>query len=43
VPTLASNLGATQVTWRPELEQELAPLRENADAYWERRSALPWT
>jgi aryl-alcohol dehydrogenase-like predicted oxidoreductase len=43
VGTLESNLRATQVTWAPELDERLADLREDADAYWERRSALPWT
>ena len=43
VATLESNLRAAQVTWAPELDERLADLREDADAYWERRSALPWT
>jgi aryl-alcohol dehydrogenase-like predicted oxidoreductase len=43
VATLESNLRATHVTWTPELDERLAELREDADAYWERRSALPWT
>jgi aryl-alcohol dehydrogenase-like predicted oxidoreductase len=43
VGTLESNLRATQVTWAPELDERLADLGEDADAYWERRSALPWT
>jgi len=43
VATLQSNLQAAQVTWSPELDAQLAALREEAAAYWERRSALPWT
>jgi aryl-alcohol dehydrogenase-like predicted oxidoreductase len=43
VPTLESNLRATQVMWTPELDERLGPLREEPAAYWERRSALPWT
>ena len=43
VATLESNLRATQVTWTPELDERLASLREDPDAYWERRAALPWT
>ena len=43
VPTLISNLRAAQVTWSPELDERLAPLPEDPDADWERRSALPWT
>jgi aryl-alcohol dehydrogenase-like predicted oxidoreductase len=43
VATLESNLRATHVTWTPELDERLAELREDADAYWERRSTLPWT
>jgi aryl-alcohol dehydrogenase-like predicted oxidoreductase len=43
VPTLESNLQALRVTWSPELDERLATLREDAAAYWERRSALPWT
>jgi aryl-alcohol dehydrogenase-like predicted oxidoreductase len=43
VPTLESNLRAGRVTWTPELDERLAALREEPAAYWERRSALPWT
>jgi aryl-alcohol dehydrogenase-like predicted oxidoreductase len=43
VPTLGSNLRGANVAWSPELDERLAPLREDPDAYWERRSALPWT
>jgi hypothetical protein len=43
VATLRSNLRAAGVTWTAELESRLATLREDPAAYWERRSALPWT
>jgi aryl-alcohol dehydrogenase-like predicted oxidoreductase len=43
VTTLRSNLQAAQVTWTGKLETRLAALREDSAAYWERRSALPWT
>ena len=43
VATLQSNLQAAQVAWSPELDERLAGLREDPAAYWERRSALPWT
>ena len=43
VATLRSNLQAAHVTWSPELDERLAGLREDPAAYWERRSALPWT
>jgi aryl-alcohol dehydrogenase-like predicted oxidoreductase len=43
VPTLESNLRASRVTWTPELDERLAALGEEPAAYWERRSALPWT
>jgi aryl-alcohol dehydrogenase-like predicted oxidoreductase len=43
VTTLRSNLQAAQVTWTGELETRLATLREDSAAYWEQRSALPWT
>jgi aryl-alcohol dehydrogenase-like predicted oxidoreductase len=42
VATLRSNLGALDVTWDAELDERLATLAEPADAYWERRSRLPW-
>jgi aryl-alcohol dehydrogenase-like predicted oxidoreductase len=41
--TLASNLRAAQVAWTAELDARLAGLREDPEAYWERRAALPWT
>ncbi len=43
VPTLESNLRAALLAWTPELDERLAALREEPAAYWERRSALPWT
>ena len=42
VATLESNLSARRVRWTAELDARLAGLREDAVAYWERRSALPW-
>ncbi len=39
VETLRSNLGAADL----DGPGELAALREDPEAYWERRSALPWT
>jgi aryl-alcohol dehydrogenase-like predicted oxidoreductase len=42
VDTLRSNLGALDVRWDAELDERLAELVEPADAYWERRSQLPW-
>lgn len=43
VATLESNLRAARVTWTTELDERLGGLREEPAAYWERRSALPWT
>lgn len=43
VPQLESNFAAVDVRWNAALEEELAPLAEPADDYWETRSALPWT
>ncbi|MBV9047828.1 MAG: aldo/keto reductase [Solirubrobacterales bacterium] len=43
VAQLESNLLATRVHWDAALEDELAPLTEPPDDYWETRSALPWT
>ena len=43
VKQLASNLGALAVRWDASLEQRLAGLVEEPDAYWESRSKLPWT
>jgi aryl-alcohol dehydrogenase-like predicted oxidoreductase len=42
VETLRSNLRALDVRWDAELDERLAELAEPADAYWERRSELPW-
>jgi aryl-alcohol dehydrogenase-like predicted oxidoreductase len=42
VETLRSNLAAADVDWTEDLDARLAPLREDPDEYWERRSALPW-
>jgi aryl-alcohol dehydrogenase-like predicted oxidoreductase len=41
VATLESNL--LSLPWTDELEARLAGLREDPAAYWERRSAMPWT
>jgi aryl-alcohol dehydrogenase-like predicted oxidoreductase len=40
---LESNLSALGVRWDGALERRLGPLAEDPDAYWARRSALPWT
>jgi aryl-alcohol dehydrogenase-like predicted oxidoreductase len=42
VETVRSNLGALEVIWDAELDERLAALAEPADAYWDRRAALPW-
>ena len=42
VAQLESNLMARELAWRDELEQRLAGLAEDPDAYWETRAALPW-
>ena len=42
VEQLESNLGALSVSWDAELESSLAGLREDAEAYWSTRAALPW-
>jgi aryl-alcohol dehydrogenase-like predicted oxidoreductase len=42
VDTLRSNLAALDVRWDGAAEEELAPLAEPADEYWERRSELAW-
>jgi aryl-alcohol dehydrogenase-like predicted oxidoreductase len=42
VETLASNLRATEISWSEELEQQLAGLAEDTDAYWTRRASLAW-
>jgi aryl-alcohol dehydrogenase-like predicted oxidoreductase len=43
VDMLRSNLAARDVAWDAELDERLAELEEPADAYWDRRAALPWT
>jgi aryl-alcohol dehydrogenase-like predicted oxidoreductase len=43
VGQLRSNLGAVDAGWDDELEARLEALREEPDAYWDRRSRLPWT
>ncbi|MEV7803215.1 aldo/keto reductase [Microbispora sp. NPDC088329] len=40
---LAENLAALAVSWDDEVEQALAGLVEDAETYWARRAALPWT
>jgi aryl-alcohol dehydrogenase-like predicted oxidoreductase len=40
---LRSNLGALELRWSIELDDELAGLAEPSERYWETRSALPWT
>jgi aryl-alcohol dehydrogenase-like predicted oxidoreductase len=42
VTQLEANLRATEVTWDAALEEQLAGLVEEPDAYWATRSALPW-
>ncbi|HEY0363963.1 MAG TPA: aldo/keto reductase, partial [Solirubrobacteraceae bacterium] len=42
VDTVRSNLAALEVQWDARAEEELAPLEEPADEYWERRSELAW-
>jgi aryl-alcohol dehydrogenase-like predicted oxidoreductase len=42
VDTVRSNLAALEVHWDARAEEELAPLEEPADEYWERRSELAW-
>ena len=42
VEQLRSNLAAPDVEWDEELDRRLAPLVEEPDQYWSRRSALPW-
>jgi aryl-alcohol dehydrogenase-like predicted oxidoreductase len=43
VPQLESNLGARTVAYNGELNEELATLTEDRDAYWETRAGLSWT
>lgn len=42
VAQLESNLRARDVVWDEELEQRLAELVEEPEAYWAARSELPW-
>jgi aryl-alcohol dehydrogenase-like predicted oxidoreductase len=42
VDTVRSNLGALDAPWDARAEEELTPLQEPADEYWERRSELAW-
>jgi aryl-alcohol dehydrogenase-like predicted oxidoreductase len=42
VEQLSSNLAAVAVEPDPELLGRLGGLREDADAYWQTRAALPW-
>ena len=42
VGTVRSNLAALEAQWDARAEQELAPLAEPAEEYWERRSELAW-
>jgi aryl-alcohol dehydrogenase-like predicted oxidoreductase len=42
VAQLESNLEARALDWSDELEQRLAGLAEEPDAYWRTRAALPW-
>ena len=42
IDTVRSNLAALEVQWDARAEEELAPLEEPADEYWERRSELAW-
>ena len=41
VDTLHSNLAATEVIATEDVDERLAGLRENREAYWRRRSELP--
>ena len=43
VAQLESNLAARDVAWDDALDERLAALAEAPDAYWDARSALPWT
>ncbi|MEU8276849.1 aldo/keto reductase [Microbispora bryophytorum] len=40
---LAENLAAPAVTWDDAAEEALADLAEDAETYWARRAALPWS
>jgi len=39
---LASNVRALEVSWRPDIAEQLVALREPPQEYWAERSALPW-
>jgi aryl-alcohol dehydrogenase-like predicted oxidoreductase len=39
---LKSNVAALEIAWQPEVAEQLAELRQPAQAYWGERSALPW-
>jgi aryl-alcohol dehydrogenase-like predicted oxidoreductase len=40
---LQSNLGALELRWSAELDEELAGLAEPSERYWSTRSGLSWT
>lgn len=42
VAHVESNLGALNVAWNGSLLQDLAPIRETAELYWQTRSSLAW-
>jgi aryl-alcohol dehydrogenase-like predicted oxidoreductase len=42
VDTLRSNVAALDAQWDAQAEEELAPLAEPPEEYWERRSELAW-
>src|SRR5512133_64134 len=42
VDTLRSNMAALDARWDAQAEEELAPLAEPPEEYWERRSELAW-
>ncbi|HEX6620149.1 MAG TPA: aldo/keto reductase [Solirubrobacteraceae bacterium] len=42
VDTLRSNVAALDARWDARVEEELAPLAEPPEDYWERRSELAW-
>jgi aryl-alcohol dehydrogenase-like predicted oxidoreductase len=42
VEMLRSNLRALDVVWTPDLEERASALVEDSEAYWARRSSLPW-
>jgi aryl-alcohol dehydrogenase-like predicted oxidoreductase len=43
IEQLRSNLGALELDWSAELDEELAGLAEPSEDYWSARSALSWT